>query len=164
MIHIHTIADYSRFGLIFLTGESCKYGLRLLFDYTTQGKRVLEEASGITIEGAGAWNDDVATVDPQDRQAHIGSILLAQSQLPVLAIFGLRELHCIEVIELRDGSFVGTQHGDEPETVDYYKKQLRRPKEQNRIRISSIYRAASTGSASLEDGFCHLGEPSPWHA
>ena len=82
--------DYSRalrgFGLEHLTGESCAIGLRILYDVSEQGIRLIEQAFSLKIDMERTprnWNSKVG-----DRSA-IASIRLSWFQAKDLLLYGL---------------------------------------------------------------------------
>jgi hypothetical protein len=102
----------SEYGIVFLTGESCGLGYRVLCDVTAKGKNVLEKCFGIpNLNLPASWNGGSAQ-DP-----HVGSILLAPDCLIPLAVFALLENGCKEVWLVQNQGVHGIQAGDPADTA-----------------------------------------------
>lgn len=72
-------------GFDYLTGESCAYGLRLLFDITPAAADKLAEFLGaVEVTGASAWNGQHGTTQ---------SVTLSRGMVRDLVIFLLLEEH-----------------------------------------------------------------------
>ena len=82
----------AQYGIVWLTGESCGLGMRMLCGVTEPGKRVLEKCFGCTLQLSDAWNRCYGT--------HIGSIMLAPEMLFPIGVFALLENGCYEVVQL----------------------------------------------------------------
>ncbi len=65
----------SKFGIEFLTGESCAIGMRGLYDLTKQGETIVKEFLGLNAETklANNWNSGSSS-DP-----HVSSVMLTHS-------------------------------------------------------------------------------------
>lgn len=77
---IRSWIDLRRFGITFLTGESCGLGMRVLCDLTPQGKDLVEAFLGSTVKvlDDSNWNS-----------GGVGSVLMPHSILGELACFVL---------------------------------------------------------------------------
>jgi hypothetical protein len=106
--HIRSWFDLERYGICFLTGEACAYGLRLLFDLNLDGVRLISNFLGIRYNDDGSnafaanWNSKV------NGQPAIRSVLLPSGIFQELTIFCL--FHAEKVYGIciqRDGSIIG---------------------------------------------------------
>lgn len=118
--------DLRPYGIDLLTGESCSLMLRILFDLTAQGQRIVENCLGCKIT-AEPWNSGTKT------NPHTASILLTQEMLQPLAIFALLE-SCPEVWLLKSNCLVGIEPQDDIEALRRVYAPIR------------SYRLSSTGS------------------
>ena len=104
------------YGVVFLTGEKGAYMMRLLFDCTEKGRKILGKMFGIAdLKLAEAWNNG-SKEDP-----HVGSILLSTHMLIPVAVFAL-----LEVLPHRgiyaNGSVLGVEPTDSPERIAMCRK------------------------------------------
>lgn len=81
---IHSLADLEEFGICFLTGESCAYNMRALFDLNAEGKQLMEKFLGVQITSE-PWNKFV------NEQPAVASILMPMELIPALNKFVLLE-------------------------------------------------------------------------
>lgn len=82
------VGEMEQFGLNCLTGEACGLGMRLLFDVTEPGRKLVEKflcVQQLILQQD--WNGGEA----------VGSIMLAAEQCTPLAIMGMLEQGCVEV-------------------------------------------------------------------
>jgi len=96
---MHTIKrlrDLEKYGIISLTGESCRLGLRILCDLTAAGCKIVEECFGLTSSTsfASRWNHGTNDNDP-----HVASIMLPYDSWEHLGVFAL--LNVDDVQEIR---------------------------------------------------------------
>jgi hypothetical protein len=81
--------DFKEYGIIYLTRESCSYNLRILFDLTTEGAKLLTDFLGqnVSIQNNSNWNSKA-----------VASIMLPPSIFEDLAIFTLFEkTDCVRI-------------------------------------------------------------------
>jgi hypothetical protein len=118
MICIHNWRDLQAFGIDYLTGESCGYMYRGLFDVTARGKKILEQYFAIKeLQLAEPWNRG----DPSD--PHVGSIMMSPELIKPIAAFALLDAGCTEVWLFKDSSSVeGIEKDNDEEMVDYLRK------------------------------------------
>lgn len=100
------IRDLSKVGMICLTGEACAIGMRLLFDVTEEGRKIVCKTLGLPLDTklAESWNN--GSVD----NPHVGSIFLTFDMWQAFAItacFQRGNVHC--VFKTRDMVFVVTK-------------------------------------------------------
>ena len=88
MKSFNCVGEMDQFGLQCLTGEACGLGMRLLFDVTEPGRKLLEKFFGV--------NQLILPQDWNGGEA-VGSIMLAADQCTPIAIMGMLEQGCIEV-------------------------------------------------------------------
>lgn len=88
--------DLAPYGIIFLTGESCGYGGRVLCDLSPYGVSLIEEFLGctVTVKPGSNWNSDCGAC---------GSILLPRAILSDLAVFVLLVKVDYTVVGMADG-------------------------------------------------------------
>lgn len=111
---ISRFPDLVPFGIDALTGEACAYCYRILCDVTARGRRILLRALGIPdIALHAPWNAGT----PED--PHIGSCMLAQALLEMLAVFALLDDGAREIWIFSNGPVIGFYPGD---TDDDYRQ------------------------------------------
>jgi len=83
--------DLEPYGLIYLTGESCGLGMRILFDLTPAGVNLLQEfwGSNVTIQTGSNWNHS---------DGQVASIMLSPAIFDDLAAFTLAHEYPIVVV------------------------------------------------------------------
>lgn len=86
---VRTLRDLEQFGILYLTGESCGYMYRGLYDLTVPGKRVVAAMLGIEYEKL--------QLNPPFNSRGIGSIMLPHEALKPLGVFGCLEAGCQKV-------------------------------------------------------------------
>lgn len=111
--HISNWLDLEKYGLCFLTGESCAYGIRLLFDLNELGKdlicnffglRIIPNTSNIFNEN---WNTKVNGFPA------IASILLPPGIFRDLAEFCLFHIdHCYGIFIQSEHYLIGCDKSD----------------------------------------------------
>lgn len=106
-------------GIVFLTGESCGLGYRVLCDVTARGKKLLEKCFGVPdLNLPASWNAGSA------QSPHVGSILLAPECLIPLGVFALLEDGCKEVWLVPNQGVHGIQTEDPADTAVSLQKWL----------------------------------------
>lgn len=88
---IGCLEDLAPFGIEPLTGEPCGLMLRVLFDITDKGQKIIEKCLGLKIVPAEPWTGR--------NEEHIGSIMLARDMMIPIGIFALLESGCTEVLQ-----------------------------------------------------------------
>ena len=101
---VRSWSDLEKFGIVFLTGESCSLMYRILFDLTANGKAIVERCLSVAITSE-PWNSGSAS-DP-----HVASIMLPREMFTPLAVFALLESGCREVL-LCDRAVIGIEASD----------------------------------------------------
>lgn len=80
--------DLGRYGVVYLTAESCALGLRVLCDVNAMGRDLVCRTFSILPAGLSeSWNSG------PDADPHVGSILLPRDSAEFLSIFALLN-HC----------------------------------------------------------------------
>lgn len=105
-VSINNWRDLKPAGLDLLTGEACGLSLRILFDVTEKGRLLFCKTFGLDPKKnqlGEAWNRG-SKDDP-----HVGSVMLTQDSLPVLALFAALETPGVEEchIAYKDGQWCG---------------------------------------------------------
>jgi hypothetical protein len=100
-----------KYGIVILTGESCGYSLRLLCDYTKQGKVLLETFFSIHLHA------DVPNWNSGSDNSHIGSIMLPYTCMESLRIFITLQHYPVAMV-----TESGTVSGLTKEDFDEYSK------------------------------------------
>jgi hypothetical protein len=106
---IHTWLDFKGYGIGFLTGESCAYGIRLLFDLNKDGVQIIRNFFGLEFDIDNPtngftknWNSTVNGIPA------IASILLPLGIFQELAIFCLFNVnYCYGVFIESDNIIIG---------------------------------------------------------
>lgn len=99
--NFHSWTDFKEFGINYLTGESCAYGMRALCDVSNKGRETLCSFLGLPYDTAFAenWNSMVGD-DPA-----IGSMLIPRGLFKELARYiAFHVLNHAYVLEQADGS------------------------------------------------------------
>jgi hypothetical protein len=80
---IDSFRDLEEYGIKYLTGESCAYGLRVLCDVTERGKGLIEAFLGNRVEVIRdkSWNHG------NDDDPNIGTVMLTRGMLRDLGAF-----------------------------------------------------------------------------
>jgi hypothetical protein len=100
-IHIQGWSDMrTHFGINVLTGEACRYGLRLLCDLDENGAGIVRDWLGVVMLG-NAWNSTV-----NDKPA-VASIMLPRDCFKALAEFAITRAGAMGIIKRPDGSITG---------------------------------------------------------
>lgn len=113
-IHLHTWDDLKVFGINSLTGESCKYGMRLLCDLSEKGVENIREAFGLTIvlnplaQFSRNWNSTVG------EEPAVASVMLPRDMFGFLSKFLLFREGFDIVIRTLDHSWAGYMLSDLP--------------------------------------------------
>ena len=82
-----------KYGLNCLTGEACAFGLRLLFDVSDEGKRLLADFFGVhEVTFAGNWNPTV------NGKPATGSILLPRELWLPLCLFIMFQIEQCDIV------------------------------------------------------------------
>lgn len=101
-------ADMKQFGIDYLTGEACGYGIRSLFDLDKRGRKLVADFFGLDPQMfADNWNNDGEV-----------SVMLPRSCLHDLAVFCLLMSGCKLVVTFEGQSGIhGAVHDDEVEQL-----------------------------------------------
>lgn len=111
---VRNLYDLQACGLHCLTGEACGLGLRLLFDLTEGGKKIVEKCFDVKIASE-PWNGG------SDADPHVASIMIAREMFLPLGIFALLESGCTEVW-IDSEMLFGVESDDKPEYLELVKK------------------------------------------
>ena len=100
---ISKVRDLEQYGINVLTGESCAYGIRVLCDVNQQGKELIEEFLGgtVNIQDASNWNTAV------DNKPSVGSIMLSRGTIQDLMVYILNRIHDFALVYECRGQFYG---------------------------------------------------------
>ena len=121
-IHIHNWSDLSQFGINSLTGEACKYSMRLLCDLNDDGVDLVLDLFGLPhgeTVFAKNWNSMVGNKDA------VASVMLPRTVFDTLALFALFRSGVTFAAKQKDGSWVGYSAED----VVHYKLDRQRLEE-----------------------------------
>src|SRR5947209_18489014 len=100
--------DFKPYGLDLLTGESCAYMLRGLFDVTVAGRKLINEFFCTDMKLPENWNGGA-----------FGSIMLPYEILRPLALFTLLNVDkCPVVYQMPGGVMQGVEAGEEDELME----------------------------------------------
>jgi len=99
---IKSWGDLKKYGISFLTGESCAYGLRGLFDLNEEGKALIEGYFGgtVTVRPGSNWNSEV------NGKPAVGSVLLDFHLLTPLAVYILFHVENVYAVCYPEGGGV----------------------------------------------------------
>jgi len=131
---MHTISkliDLQHDGILWLTGESCSYGDRILCDLTRGGVSLLAECFGLRDDPESfqsAWNTGTAA------KPHVASAMLSCRHFQQVAIAALFRRGCEVVVETAN-ELVGIEKTDYGESRSY----------QTRYELIEALKSASTG-------------------
>jgi hypothetical protein len=114
---VRSLNDLERYGIIPLTGEACGLTYRILFDFTSEGQKIIEKCLGLRLVPPESWNR--GTKD----NPHVGCILLSREMLVPLGVFALLESGCTEVWLYQNGSVLGIEPNDPPERIESLRQQ-----------------------------------------
>ena len=91
--------DLEQVGIRSLTGEACRYSMRVLCDVNEDGRQLLVEYLGMpdATQFAARWNSMV------NGKASIGSIMLHRNSLREVAEFALMRMEVLAVVRTHDG-------------------------------------------------------------
>lgn len=111
MIHIKTYNDLRKYGIDYLTGESCAYGYRGLCDLELRGIKLIANCLGIDPELfqaslPDAWNSK-----------GVKSIMLSAQMVVPIGVFACLQANCSKVYIMYDDTVVGIESTDTPEAV-----------------------------------------------
>lgn len=114
MLHIKTFNDLAKYGIDYLTGESCAYGYRGLCDLEERGVKLVANCLGIDPELfraslPDAWNS-----------RGVKSIMLSAQMIVPLGVFACIQSNCSKVYIMHDDTVVGIQSTDRPEDVEMW--------------------------------------------
>lgn len=95
--------DFGEFGIGFLTGESCAYNFRILFDLTAEGKTLMLSFLGMPEDTkmAEPWSSYVGG------QPTVASVMLPPSLFFELSVFTLFERANVDIVVIRDHTVAG---------------------------------------------------------
>lgn len=90
MKHLRTKEDLRPYGLAYLTGEACAFGIRDPYDVYRNGAEILAATFGVTAtEFRSTLNRPYNSGDRVDGQQPIGSCLLPREYLSTVAVIAL---------------------------------------------------------------------------
>lgn len=117
MISIKGFRGLEKYGIDYLTGESCAYGYRGLCDLTERGLKLVAECLGMDAERlrdglAANWNSRSSAGE------HVRSIMLAPQMAVPLAVFACIQSGCSKMYIMYDDTVVGIEASDKPEDVE----------------------------------------------
>ena len=124
-ILIQNWADFKQFGINSLTGEACKYSMRLLCDLNEDGVDLVRDMFGMPIvlnpqvQFSANWNSMVGD------KPSVTSIMLPRTMFDTLALFALFRARVTFAAKQKDGSWVGYSAED----VVHYKLDRQRLEE-----------------------------------
>ena len=100
---LHNWNDFGKFGIGFLTGESCAYNLRILFDLTDEGKKHVLSFLGLPEDTKmdDPWNSTVCG------EPAVASILLTPAIFFDLSVFILFESANVDIVVIQDHTVSG---------------------------------------------------------
>lgn len=95
--------DFGKFGIGFLTGESCAYNMRLLFDLDEAGKKHMLSFLGLPQDTKmnASWNSSVYG------KPAVASILLTPAIFFDLSVFILFESANVDIVVIKDHTVSG---------------------------------------------------------
>lgn len=119
MITIFNMLDMQQFGLTYLTGESCSYTMRVLWDLNDDGVELIADFLGIPHHAVYADEQCGTVVVPAKgmlaknwnsmvgEKKAVASIMLPQAIIPELARFALFRHGCAVVFHAEAGGIYG---------------------------------------------------------
>ncbi len=115
MITIRSWSDLRPFGIDYLTGESCGYGYRGLYDITKQGLSLIAACMGISDE----FRFGEALPDNWNSKG-VHSVMLAPQMIVPLGVFACFKRNCSKVYIMYDDLVVGIEPTDKQKDVDMW--------------------------------------------
>lgn len=100
----YSASDLNQFGVNYLTGESCRYGMRVLCDLSKEGVELICDFMGLPADTKFAenWNTMVGTDAPA-----VASVMLARETLKPLAKFAMIRAGALWVVHQNDSTLHG---------------------------------------------------------
>jgi hypothetical protein len=105
---IHNMHDLEKYGLNYLTGEACAYGMRVLFDLNDDGKALLTKF----------WSCAYIDIYPRmnnkvNGQPATGSVMLTHQMLAPLCEFIMFDIEQVDFIAIGNGDYHGYMNTDQ---------------------------------------------------
>lgn len=123
-------ASLAAFGINMLTAESCKFSLRLLCDLNAEGRELVADYLGVSLEGfAPPWNSSV------NGQPAVASVLFHRSSLDQLAEFAMFRDGAVALVMLAGGGVLGIYN---QERLDTWEAHLKRYPQSGALRRNHL--------------------------
>lgn len=111
MIQIGSFRDLEKYGIDYLTGESCAYGYRGLCDLTDRGIKIIASCFGLDPELfkaslPDAWNSK-----------GIKSMMISAQMIVPIGVFACFNVNCSKVYITYDDKVIGIEPTDKPEDI-----------------------------------------------
>lgn len=98
-IHLHNWSDLQQLGINALTGEACKFGMRLLCDVNEDGAAIMLDYLGVTMLSPN-WNTRV------NGKPSVGSVMLHRESFMQIAEFAMLRMPGLKAIVYKGGAGV----------------------------------------------------------
>lgn len=122
MLRIQKLSDLKLVGIEYLTGEADALSYRVLCDLTDFGRQVFCKAHGIPLVTDNLSPRQTRLAQPYNMGSkdnpHVASVMIDPYQWRTLAIIGLLDLECSQVLIYENGSVWGTEPDGSERVVD----------------------------------------------